>query len=333
MSAAIPVLSEDAAAEKDDVILDVRDVVVEYPGKPKPVRAVHGVSLRVRRGETLGLVGESGCGKSSTGRAIVQLPPPTSGEVVLDGEDLTQLSTRELRKRRSKFQLIFQDPIASLNPRKTAQQTVAESLSILGVKDADQKALEVLSKVGVDEQMAKRKPHELSGGQCQRISIARALAQEPEVLVCDEPVSALDVSVQAQVLNLLESMKAEYGLSMIFISHDLAVVGNISDRIAVMYLGRICEVADSKTLYSAPKHHYTRLLLDSIPDPEGTRVRTVKAGGGRRAGDGCPFAARCPAATELCRTVLPPLVDSGDDHMVACHFPLSAQAAPAAVAD
>ncbi|QEW01252.1 ABC transporter ATP-binding protein [Microbacterium caowuchunii] len=326
----------DAAAPgpaTDDIALTVTDVVVEYPGKSGPVRAVHGVSLTLRRGETLGLVGESGCGKSSTGRAIVQLPAPTSGHVWLGDEDLTTLSKKRLRSLRRKIQLIFQDPIASLNPRKTAQETVAESLSIRGVRDADAQAISLLSQVGVDEMMAKRKPHELSGGQCQRISIARALAQTPEVLVCDEPVSALDVSVQAQVLNLLETMKAEYGLSMIFISHDLAVVGNISDRIAVMYLGRICEIADSRALYSAPRHHYTKLLLDSIPDPEGSRDRkTTPVASRSQTSAGCPFAPRCPAAQDRCRSEVPELTPDAEGHLVACHFPLSSPAASPAAA-
>ncbi|MER2135010.1 MAG: ABC transporter ATP-binding protein [Arthrobacter sp.] len=321
----------DALPEEIPVALRGTGIIVDYPvrGK-KPVRAVHGVDIVLRRGETLGLVGESGCGKSTTGKALIQLPRPTSGEVWLSDTNLTRLSQKELRRLRRRLQLIFQDPIASLNPRRTAQEIVAEALSLAGHEAPKARAMEILESVGVDEHMAKRKPHELSGGQCQRISIARAIAQEPEVLICDEPVSALDVSVQAQVLNLLEKMKTEHSLSMIFISHDLAVVSNISDRVAVMYLGRICEVAPSTELYRKPRHHYTDLLLSSVPKP-GVE-RTVRESAAKDAGSmkydgaGCPFAKRCPAATEICRTTVPVLDTLGEGHHVACHHPLPAEA-------
>lgn len=307
-------------------VLSARDLVVEYrsPGKPA-VRAVQGVDLDLYEGETLGVVGESGCGKSSMGRSLVQLPPPTSGEVYLGDERLTGLSQRQLRPLRRRIQLVFQDPISSLNPRRTALEIVADPLRLAKKPNPREVALAALEEVGVDERMADRRPHELSGGQCQRVSIARAIVQNPEVLICDEPVSALDVSVQAAVLNLLEKMKAEHHLSMVFISHDLAVVKNISDRVAVMYLGKICEIAPATELYERPLHHYTRLLLDSIPNPAVERQRQPAPSEiSRRAPEvGCPFVARCPAATDRCRTVTPELVEAGPDHVVACHHPAS----------
>ncbi|MCD4526584.1 ABC transporter ATP-binding protein [Nocardioides sp. cx-173] len=308
------------------VVLSARDIVVEYrSAKGAPVRAVRGVDLDLLQGETLGVVGESGCGKSSLGKSLVQLPPPTSGEVMLAGQPLTGLSQRRLRPLRRRIQLVFQDPISSLNPRRTALEIVADPLRLVGHPEVRKTALAALEDVGVDERMADRRPHELSGGQCQRISIARAVVQNPEVLICDEPVSALDVSVQAAVLNLLEKMKAEHHLSMIFISHDLAVVKNISDRVAVMYLGKICELAPATALYARPLHHYTTLLLDSIPNPGAERKpRRARNEISRKAPSaGCPFAARCPAATELCHTTEPELVELEPGHQVACHHPVS----------
>ncbi|AWB90216.1 ABC transporter ATP-binding protein [Salinibacterium hongtaonis] len=328
------VASPIAATPSDDIVLSAKGIVVEYgvPGR-KAVRAVHGIDIELRRGETLGLVGESGCGKSSTGKALIMLPPPTEGEVTLGSMRLDGMSQRQLRKHRRELQMIFQDPISSLNPRRTALEIVMEPLTFLRHPSPKERALELLQQVGVDAAMARRKPHQLSGGQCQRVSIARGVAQEPSVIICDEPVSALDVSVQAQVLNLLEQMKDEHDLSLVFISHDLAVVKNISDRVAVMYLGRIVELAGSEDIYQKPRHHYTALLLSSIPQPNRPEMLKGVANEGEVAtsppvSTGCPFASRCPAATEICRTVMPPLAEISADHQVACHHPISVEIQP-----
>lgn len=315
-----------AAGQSRRVVLSARDISVTYHrSKGAPVQAVDGVSLELRSGETLGLVGESGCGKSSMGRSLVLLPAPTSGQVFLGDIELTALKSRQLRPLRQRVQLIFQDPISSLNPRRTAVDIVAEPLRLMGDPAPHDRALEFLAEVGVDAQMARRRPHELSGGQCQRVSIARAVAQRPDVLICDEPVSALDVSVQARVLNLLQQLRLDLDLSMVFISHDLAVVGNVSDRVAVMYLGRICELAPTTQLLERHLHHYTALLLASVPRPGGTRPdqpRAELADRSRTVGSGCPFAPRCPAASDVCRTTVPELTEVAPDHFLACHHPL-----------
>ncbi len=321
-----------AHLRQGDAILRVEDLVVEFPvGRTGlKVNAVSGISFDVLRGETLGIVGESGCGKSTTGRAIMQLPSPKSGAVMFNGSDLTQLSGTEMREARTKIQMIFQDPISSLNPRRKVRDIVMEPLNIWKRGSATEQSArvdKVLEDVGIDPQRAaESQPHQFSGGQCQRISIARSLVLDPSLIICDEPVSALDVSVQAQVLNLLEDLKAAYGLTLIFIAHDLAVVKNISDRVAVMYLGKLCEVATSDDLYQRPAHHYTKVLLDSIPVPDPSRPVTQ----GRIEGEppspvlpppGCRFNTRCPAATERCRTDEPQMRDLGDGHFVACHHP------------
>jgi peptide/nickel transport system ATP-binding protein len=325
---------------RDDVLLRVEDLVVEFKTKGGIVHAVSGISLDVREGETLGLVGESGCGKSTTGRAIMQLPPPTSGQVLFEGVDLSSLNGQQLREVRTRLQFIFQDPISSLNPRRKVKDIVAEPLRIWKRgTDEEQKArvTEVLEAVGLDPAVsADRRPHQFSGGQCQRISIARSLVLEPKVIICDEPVSALDVSVQAQILNLLEEMKARYGLTLIFIAHDLAVVKNVSDRVAVMYLGKVCEVGSPDDLYATPAHPYTAALLRSIPVPDPT-VPPVKSG--LLTGDlpspidppaGCRFRTRCPLAQERCAIEEPQVRPVGDEHFVACHFPLLGTSAPEA---
>ena len=281
--------------------------------------------------EILGLVGESGCGKSTTGRAIMQLPRPTSGSVLFEGRQLTDMNRDDMREARTRMQMIFQDPISSLNPRRKVRDIVMEPLSIWkrGSKvEQAQKVDSLLEEVGIDPQRAaESQPHQFSGGQCQRISIARSLVLDPTLIICDEPVSALDVSVQAQVLNLLEDLKAKYGLTLIFIAHDLAVVKNISDRFAVMYLGKICEVAPSDDLYRAPAHHYTRVLLNSIPvaDPTVRATKTMIEGEPPSSvlpPPGCRFHPRCPAASDVCRNQEPQLRAIGTGHFVACHHPI-----------
>jgi peptide/nickel transport system ATP-binding protein len=316
-----------------DVVLRVRDLVVEFPTQDRgaTVHAVSSVSLDILRGETLGLVGESGCGKSTTAKALVGLVKPRSGEVWFDGTELTGLSHKEFRAQRARMQLIFQDPIGALYPRHSVRQLVREPLDIWRVGDEaarDERVAEMLDSVGIDPAaMSGRRPGEMSGGQCQRVSIARALVNDPQLVICDEPVSALDVSVQAQILNLLEDMKERYGLTLMFVSHDLAVVKNISDRVCVMYLGKICEVAPSESLYSAPAHPYTRLLIQSVPDPDpdrrGRRERVPRGDVPSNVDppSGCRFRTRCPRATELCVRTEPVVREVAPAHFVACHHP------------
>lgn len=314
----------------DDVMLRVEHLTVEFPaGRQRVVHAVSDVSFDLAKGETLGLVGESGCGKSSTARAIVQLPPPTSGIVSFEGRELTGMSGTPLRQVRSRLGIILQDPITSLNPRRRIRDVVAEPLTIWK-RDAPGRVDEALEVVGLDPATTGlRRPHEFSGGQCQRICIARAVVADPAVLICDEPVSALDVSVQGQILNLLEQLKQHYGLSLIFISHDLAVVKNVSDRVAVMYLGRLCELAPPDTLYHHPRHPYTVGLLAAVPRPD-PAVRPF--GRATVSGDipsplqppsGCRFRTRCPRAQERCAEETPEITNVGNDHWVACHFPVT----------
>jgi peptide/nickel transport system ATP-binding protein len=315
-------------------LLRIEDLVVEFPvGRTGlKVNAVSGVSIDVLAGETLGLVGESGCGKSTTGRAIMQLPRPTSGSIVFQGQELTALGGDQMREARTSIQMIFQDPISSLNPRRKVRDIVMEPLNIWKrgtPADRAAKVDQTLEEVGIDpKRAAESQPHQFSGGQCQRISIARALVLDPKMIICDEPVSALDVSVQAQVLNLLEDLKAQRDLTMIFIAHDLAVVKNISDRVAVMYLGKHCEVARSDELYRRPAHPYTDVLLSSIPEPDPSAAHVERK---RIVGEppspvlppsGCRFRTRCPFAQERCAAEEPQLRDLGDGHFVACHFPL-----------
>jgi len=318
-------------ATSHEPLLDVDNLVVEYPVGTRTVHAVSGVSLQIARGETLGLVGESGCGKSTLGRALLQLRRPTAGRVVFDGHDLTAMHGDALRLMRRRVQLIFQDPIASLNPRRRIGDIVAEPLVIAGIKDPEKRKQlvdEVLAAVGLDPALVVgRLPHEFSGGQCQRICIARALVLNPEFIVCDEPVSALDVSIRAQILNLLEEMKARFGLTLLFIAHDLAVVKAVSDRVAVMYLGRLCEVGPSVQLFAKPAHPYTALLIEAIPvpDPDMRPAETVPVGeppSPISPPSGCRFRTRCPRADARCSAEMPELRAVAPGQLVACHHPL-----------
>mgnify|MGYP006372555197 FL=1 len=319
-------------------LLEVRDLVKHFPigggmfTKPVGVvRAIDGVSFSIRKGETLGLVGESGCGKTTTGRCILQLERPTSGSIVFEGIDMVTLDAAELRAVRRRVQVIFQDPYSSLNPRMTIGQILAEPLKVHKiVRDPGERELrvrELLTQVGLLPQHAKRYPHQLSGGQRQRVGIARALAMEPSLIVCDEPVSALDVSIQAQIINLLEELQSRLGLTYLFIAHDLSVVRHISDRVAVMYLGKIVELADRKAIYEEPLHPYTRALLSAVPIPdpkiEAKRERTVLRGevpSALNPPSGCVFHPRCPIAVDRCSAEIPPLREIRPGHWAACHL-------------
>jgi len=290
------------------------------------VRAVDGVSLHIRTGETLGLVGESGCGKSTLGRLILRLIQPTSGKIFFAGRDITTLSKKQIRTFRRDMQLIFQDPYGSLNPRKTVATIIGEPMKIQGVPkpERDKRRRELMEHVGLSPQQAERYPHEFSGGQRQRIGIARALALNPRLIVCDEPVSALDVSIQAQVINLLQDLQQEFGLTYLLISHDLSVVKHISNRVAVMYLGKLVEVAPKKEIYTRPLHPYTEALMGAVPVPNPDRVRERKL----LEGDvptpidppsGCRFRTRCKYAEPRCAQKEPPMVDFGGGHLAGCH--------------
>ena len=315
-----------------DSVLTVRDLTVEFKiSKDKVVKAVSGLSFDVVKGETLAVVGESGCGKTTLARAILQLPPPNSGEVIFNGTDLTSLPKENLRSARTSMQMIFQDPISSLDPRMTVQQLIDEPLEIWGRgtrEERNERINTLLNNVGLEPELVlNRRSYEFSGGQCQRISIARALALDPRMLICDEPVSALDVSIQAQILNLLQDTKDQFGLTMVFISHDLAVVKAVSDRVMVMYLGKICEIAAPEALYSKPAHHYTKALLDSVPIADPTRQRKTELLQGEPPSPmnpptGCRFRTRCAAATLLCAEQEPQLREVSPGQFVACHHPI-----------
>ncbi|HEY0455815.1 MAG TPA: dipeptide ABC transporter ATP-binding protein [Verrucomicrobiae bacterium] len=317
-------------------LLEVKNLKVHFPVKQGlfsrvqgHVKAVDDVSLAIEPGETLGLVGESGCGKTTLGRAIIRLIEPTAGSVFFEGEDITGLEGAELRARRRKFQMIFQDPYNSLNPRMTVEQIIGEAIDIHKLAEnatARQKRItELLQAVGLNAMHMQRYPHEFSGGQRQRIGIARALAVEPKLIVCDEPVSALDVSVQAQIINLLQDLQQQRGLAYLFIAHDLAVVEHISQRVMVMYLGKVVEAADAKELVRAPKHPYTQALLSAVPevDPASKKKRILLPGdvpSPINPPSGCPFHPRCPIAIERCSVDIPPLREISPGHWAACHL-------------
>lgn len=308
-------------------LLEVRGLAKHFPVSGGTVRSVDGISFSIRAGETLGLVGESGCGKTTAGRTIVRLYEPTDGSVRFMGRDISRLSQREMLPWRKRMQMIFQDPYASLNPRMTVGDIVMEPMVIHGFPrdERPDRVRRLLRLVGLNSEHANRYPHEFSGGQRQRIGIARALAVEPEFIVCDEPISALDVSIQAQIVNTLEDLQDELGLTYLFIAHDLSMVKHISDRIAVMYLGGIVELAESNELYTNPMHPYTRSLLSAIPipDPDLSDARRRIALSGEvpsplNPPSGCKFHTRCPYVDDACRRVVPELTDVGNGHLCAC---------------
>ena len=317
----------------DAALLEVRDLKKHFPiykgvlsRVSGTVHAVDGVSFRIARAETLGLVGESGCGKSTVGRTLLKLIEPSSGRILVDGTDITALDQRQMFPYRRKMQMIYQDPYASLNPRMTAGDIVGEPLIIHGTADRRERRERVAAlfeRVGLRQELMSSYPHEFSGGQRQRIGIARALALRPDLLICDEPVSSLDVSMQAQIINLLLDLQERFGLSYLFIAHDLAVVRNISTHVAVMYAGAIVELAPRRTLYTAPRHPYTRALLDAVPRPDPDRPRKRAIAGEvpsmLRPPAGCAFRARCPHAVDRCHAERPALRDIEPMHRVACH--------------
>lgn len=317
-------------------LLELENLKMHFATRQGPLRAVDGVSLTIQHGETLGLVGESGCGKSTLARAILRLYRPTAGRIKLDGTDITTLSDKALIPHRRRMQMIFQDPVAALNGRMTVGELVAEPLEIMNIGTATTRRATVaklLDDVGLGADAADRYPHAFSGGQRQRIGIARAIALEPALVVCDEPISALDVSIQAQIVNMLSELKRSNGLAYLFITHDLSMLRHIADRIGVMYLGKLVEIAPSEALHTAPRHPYTALLWSAIPVPDPTARRddafeTGEVPSPLALPSGCRFRTRCPYATALCAQTEPDLITQADGHAVACHHPLPNSASP-----
>ncbi len=319
----------------NEVLLEVRNLVKHFPVKAgifqrtvAVVKAVDGVSFQIRKGETFGLVGESGCGKTTTGRCVLMLETPTSGEIVFKGVDITKLNQKQLRKLRPKMQIVFQDPFSSLNPRLPIKEIIGEAIAyhkIAKGREVERRVQELLEMVGLSVEHMNRYPHEFSGGQRQRICIARALATEPDLIVCDEAVSALDVSIQSQILKLLENLQAKLGVAYLFISHALNVVKYISHRIGVMYLGKLVEVAESEELYLNPLHPYTKALISAVPvpDPKVKRKKIILKGdvpSPLNPPQGCRFVTRCPQAMQVCAEIEPQLVEVAPNHFVACHL-------------
>lgn len=313
-------------------LLDVRNLTVAFDaGKGRKVHAVSDVSFQITQGETLGLVGESGCGKSSVARATIQLPRPVAGNVIFGGDDLTTLAGKRLRRIRPRLQMIFQDSVAALNPRRKVGKTIAMPLNIIRKerrRERFAKARAMMRSVGLDPETFNRRPFEFSGGQCQRIQIARALITEPALLICDEPVASLDVSIQAQIINLLENMRTRHGLAMLFISHDMAVVKNVCDRVAVMYLGKLCEIAPTQNLFATPAHPYTAALISAIPSPTAglaikrMHLKNTEIPSPINPPSGCRFHTRCPGARSRCSQSEPVLHAIKGGKQVACHYPL-----------
>ena len=321
--------------EEKQILLEAENLVKEFPARRGKVHAVSDVSLCIYRGETLALVGESGCGKSTLGRMLLRLIEPTSGRLRYDGQNLLALKPEKMREMRRRMQIIFQDPYASLNPRMSIGRIIEEPLLTHKIGENRQERQSIvhslMDKVGIRPEFYSRYPHQFSGGQRQRVGIARALALNPELVVCDEPVSALDVSIQAQILNLLRDLQKELGLTYLFISHDLGVVRYISDRVCVMFLGRLCEIGGTKELYQSPIHPYTRFLMESVPKPDPAlrrEEREILTGDIPSPIDppsGCRFHTRCPYAKEICSKEAPPMREFGNGRYAACHFPLAAQ--------
>lgn len=330
-------MNQKADKKQNDVLLEIKNLKKYFPiygglmgNKVEHLKAVDGVSFQIRKGETLGLVGESGCGKSTIGRTIIRLYDITDGEIIYDGTELGRLSQKNMRPYRKRMQMIFQDPYASLNSRMTVGDIIGESLDIHGLSqgpDRQKRIYELLDKVGLVKDHANRYPHEFSGGQRQRIGIARSLAVNPDFIICDEPISALDVSIQAQVVNMLEDLQKEFGLTYLFIAHDLSMVKHISDRIGVMYLGKLVELADAADLYENPLHPYSQALLSAIPIPDPAVAKANKrivlqgdVPSPLNPPSGCRFRTRCRYAMDICAQVEPPLLDMGGGHMSACHL-------------
>nr|WP_082625320.1 dipeptide ABC transporter ATP-binding protein [Cytobacillus dafuensis] len=331
-------MNEQAYKKESDYILEVKDLKKHFPIKAGflqrtvgSIKAVDGLSFTVKRGETIGIVGESGCGKSTAGRTLIRLYEPTSGEIIFKGRNIAKMSEGELRRSvRKDIQMVFQDPYASLNPRKTLKAILTEPMithSLYGQKERMEKLNELVEKVGFNPLFVNRYPHEFSGGQRQRIGIARALALNPDLIIADEPVSALDVSIQAQIINLMEDLQEDLGLTYVFISHDLSVVRHISDRVGVMYLGKMMEFASKKDLYEDPLHPYTQALMSAVPVPKKkgvqARERIILKGdlpSPANPPQGCVFHTRCPAATEICSQMVPEYKELKKDHFVACHL-------------